>query len=72
MSEIQTQDPEVQEADLANRLAYTFTEAARLVGLARNTFRDAHSRGEFKARKSGKRWLVSRRELLRWLESDNA
>lgn len=51
-----------------DRLAYTIDEAAPLVGLPRNTLRDAVSRGELKAVKRGKRWMIRRDLLLKWLE----
>lgn len=51
------------------KLAYTFDQAAELIGIPRNTLRDAHSRGEFRAKKVGKRWLVLHSELERWLQS---
>lgn len=49
------------------RLAYSLREAAELIGVPERTFRDAFSRGEFAAVKRCGRWLVTRRELLRWL-----
>lgn len=51
-----------------NRLAYTIDEAAPLVGLNRNTLRDAISRGELKAVKRGMRWMIRKDLLLKWLE----
>lgn len=49
------------------RLAYTLAEAAELCGLPKSTLRNAHSRGEFRAVKRCRKWLVRRDELLRWL-----
>lgn len=51
-----------------NRIAYTIREAAELVGLPRSTLDDARSRGEFRAVKRCSKWLVTRTELLRWLD----
>ena len=49
------------------RIAYTIEQAAEAVGLARNTIRDAVSRGELRAVKRCGRWLIKRDSLLRWL-----
>lgn len=49
------------------RIAYTIDQAAEAVGLARNTIRDAVSRGELRAVKRCGRWLIKRDSLLRWL-----
>lgn len=50
-------------------LAYTFRQAADAVGLPWTRIRDAHSRGELRAKRVGRTYLISRRELLRWLET---
>lgn len=49
------------------RIAYTIDQAAEAVGLARNTIRDAVSRGELRAVKRCGKWLIKRETLLRWL-----
>lgn len=51
----------------SNRLAYTFVEAGEALGIPWQRVRDSHSRGEFRAKKVGKTWMVTREELLRWL-----
>lgn len=51
----------------AERLAYPLREAAQLCGIPERTFRDAYSRGEFRAIKRCGKTLVTRVELLRWL-----
>jgi hypothetical protein len=53
----------------SDRIAYPIAEAARVVGLPRNTLDDARSRGEFKAVKRCGKWMVTRAELLRWLDA---
>lgn len=53
----------------SDRIAYSITEAAALVGLPRNTLRDRISRGEIRAVKRCGKWLIKRDTLLRWLES---
>lgn len=52
------------------RLAYPLREAAQLCGIPERTFRDAFSRGEFRAVKRCGKWLVTRSELLRWLSEN--
>lgn len=54
----------------AERLAYPFREAANLCGMPERTFRDAWSRGEFRAARRGGKLYVTRAELLRWLSDD--
>lgn len=49
------------------RIAYTIDQAAEAIGLARNTIRDAVSRGELRAVKRCGKWLIRRDTLLRWL-----
>lgn len=54
----------------AERLAYPLREAAELCGIPARTFRDAHSRGEFRAVKRCGKLYVTRTELLRWLSDE--
>lgn len=51
----------------SDRIAYTIDQAAEAVGIHRNTMRDAVSRGELRAVKRGRRWLISREALVRWV-----
>lgn len=53
----------------AKRISYTFRDAAEATGLPWTQIRDAHSRGEFKATKKGKSWVVTHDELLRWVRT---
>lgn len=56
------------EAKLGNdRLGYTESQAAQLLGIAKHVLADARRRGEIFARKCGKAYLYDRRELLRYL-----
>ena len=51
-----------------DRLTYTIEEAAKLLGVGRNTAYDAAVRGEIPAKRIGpKRWIVPRAALEAWL-----
>ena len=55
------------------RLVYTVEEVARRLGLGRSATYDAIRRGQIPARRIGRRILIPRAELERWLggrESD--
>ncbi len=55
-------------AQAKSRLGYTFKEAAEALGLSSvKCVREAHARGEFKARRMGKTYIIPRSELLAWL-----
>ncbi|WP_166459622.1 helix-turn-helix domain-containing protein [Amycolatopsis pithecellobii] len=51
-----------------DRLAYRIPEAARLLGVQEWTVRRMITEGEITARKAGKYIVVSRSEIIRWLE----
>ena len=51
-----------------DRIAYTEREAAKLLGIAWNTLRDARRRGELAGARLGKKICYERGELLAWLE----
>jgi excisionase family DNA binding protein len=53
-----------------DRLTWTITEAAQLLGLSRATAYEAAHRGELPVRLIGRRMLVPRIALLRLLEQD--
>ena len=50
-----------------DRLAYAEPEAARLIGVAPHSLRDARLRGELNASRCGKRVVYQRNELLKYL-----
>jgi hypothetical protein len=56
------------EAKLGDRLAFTESEAAGLLGVPRHVLRDARLRGEISARTCGKKLLYSRESLLRFVD----
>ena len=53
-----------------DRLTWTITEAAQLLGISRATAYEAAHRGELPVRLIGRRMLVPRTALLRLLEQD--
>lgn len=53
-----------------DRLTWTITEAAQLLGFSRATAYEAAHRGELPVRLIGRRMLVPRSALLRLLEQD--
>jgi excisionase family DNA binding protein len=53
-----------------DRLTWTITEAAQLLGISRATAYEAAHRGELPVRVIGRRMLVPRIALLRLLERD--
>ena len=53
-----------------DRLTWTITEAAQLLGISRATAYEAAHRGELPVRVIGRRMLVPRIALLRLLEQD--
>jgi excisionase family DNA binding protein len=55
-----------------SRLAFTESEAAAALGVAKHVLRDTRLRGEIAARRVGKRWLYSRDELARFLHGTEA
>jgi excisionase family DNA binding protein len=55
-----------------DRLTWTITEAAQLLGISRATAYEAAHRGELPVRLIGRRMLVPRVALLRLLEQEAA
>jgi excisionase family DNA binding protein len=53
-----------------DRLTWTITEAAQLLGISRATAYEAAHRGELPVRLIGRRMLVPRTALLRLLDQD--
>jgi excisionase family DNA binding protein len=51
------------------RLGYTVDAAAEALGLNPHVIREAISRGELKARKRGRYWLIRRDYLEQWLSA---
>jgi len=58
---------EALASESAGRLAYTYRQAGEACGLPWTRIRDAHHRGELRAKRVGRTWLITRAELLRWL-----
>ena len=56
---------------MAERLTYTVTEAARLLGVSRNTAYEAVRRGDIRAVNLGRRVLVPRDALDAFLAGDH-
>jgi excisionase family DNA binding protein len=50
-----------------DRMAYSETEAAQLLGTERHVLRDLRLRGKIAAKKCGKEWRYSRQTLLDFL-----
>jgi excisionase family DNA binding protein len=70
---MQDQDERVQASARTpqpDRLTWTITEAAQLLGIARATAYEAAHRGELPVRLIGRRMLVPRVALLRLLEQE--
>lgn len=59
----------VDEAKLGDRIGYSESEAASLLGVARHVLADARRRGEIKAKKVGKEFRYLRSQLVAYLES---
>jgi excisionase family DNA binding protein len=55
------------EENISIRETLTVLEAARVLGIGRSRTYAAVQSGELPARKLGKRWLISRVALDRWL-----
>jgi excisionase family DNA binding protein len=55
--------------DRVDRIAYPMTEAAHMVGVSRTRLFDAVRRRELTVRKAGRASLVTRDELLAWINS---
>ena len=51
------------------RLAYSVVEAAKLVGLSRRQIYEEFREGRLQSNKAGRRRLIPREELRRWLSS---
>ena len=51
-----------------DRLAFTESEAAEKLGIAKHSLRDERLKGRIKPGKVGRRFLYSRRMLLRYIE----
>ena len=51
------------------RLAYTISEACALTSLGRTTLYLAIKSGELKTHKVGRRTLITKKELVAWLDS---
>ena len=56
-----------QQSRLDGKLAFSESEAAKLLGIEKHALRDARLRGEVHASKIGKRIVYSREELQRLL-----
>lgn len=57
------------KAPTDDRLAYTETEAAKLIGVARHVLRDERLRGRVQHGKCGKKIVYSKRQLLEFIEN---
>jgi excisionase family DNA binding protein len=63
---------EAQAPTVDERLTYTLTEAAALLGISRALAYEAAHRGELPVSRMGRRMLVPRVALLRLLDQDDA
>ena len=50
------------------RLSYTIEQASDVSGIAPSTLRELCARGDLPARKVGRRWIISRRALLAYID----
>lgn len=53
-----------------DRISYTEIEAAKVIGMAKNTLRDLREAGAVKAKKLKNRWYYTRKALLELMEPD--
>jgi excisionase family DNA binding protein len=61
-------EPGTQQPDLAERLAHSINEVARLTGLSRDLLYDQMRRGNLASIKVGRRRLITRQHLQQFLE----
>lgn len=57
------------DAGLGDRLGFPEPEAAAMISVKPHVLRDMRLRGEIVARKVGRSYRYSRRQLLNWLET---
>lgn len=50
-----------------DRLAYSISEASEAVGLSKDKIRDEIRSGRLRARKCGRRTILTREDMSRWL-----
>jgi len=67
VSSPRAREPGQPEADPAERLAYSIDEAARLTGLSRDLLHDEMRRGNLTYVKIGRRRLITRHHLQKFL-----
>jgi excisionase family DNA binding protein len=53
---------------LDEQLSYTIEQASDVSGIAHSTLRELCARGDIPARKVGRRWIISRRALLAYID----
>ena len=58
---------DADQAKLGDRLGFTESESASLMGVAQHVLRDARRRGEISARLVGKKYIYARSEILQFL-----
>lgn len=58
---------EKQEEKKVERLGYTVKDLAAALGISARSVLCALDRGELKAKKIGRNWIVSRKEVDKWL-----
>ena len=63
---------QADESKLSDRLGFTEPEAAGLLGVARHVLRDARLRGEIRARLVGRRYIYSRKTLVKFLADEQS
>lgn len=58
---------EKEEEKKVERLGYTVKDLAAALGISARSVLCALDRGELKAKKIGRNWIVSRKEVDKWL-----
>ena len=55
------------DQNTSQKLAYTIPQAAEACSVTENTIRTALADGSLRAKKRGRKWLITRDALIEWL-----
>ncbi len=56
-------------AEHIERLGYTIADLSKALGVSKRTILCALDRGELRAKKLGRNWMISRKEVEKWFTS---